>query len=533
MNTVKKFLTLLIMSAFLNLNVQAQYAGDLDATFGSNGKVSTSISNDDDGATSMVIQPDGKIIVAGFTGTGNSIDFALVRYNPDGSLDASFGIGGKTTASFDNPSPDKDIVYALGLQADGKIVAVGATEGLLKGGIARFNSDGSLDNMFGIGGYTSVGYSTYHFSAKGVKILGNGKILITGTYEADSGWEGYLFVLKLNADGSPDVSFNATTGVKLCFIGNTGNGNSFYPIAEAMEVQPDGKMVIVGSAMYIGNSRFLLIARIGTDGVLDPNFASGGFVGYDLTSSGDDIGYSVAIQPDGKIVVAGTLDKGNPSSDFIVLRSNGDGTIDNTFSGDGMVTTDFGGSIDAAKGVVIQPDGKIVVVGYATINGNYKFGLVRYNVNGTLDNSFGVDGKVTTDISAGEDVANCVALQTDGKLFVAGESYTINTSKDFAIARYLTTPNVKIEEAQNQISFAVYPNPLKEETILEFQTNENANISVFITDLQGKVLEKLGDNTSYSQGNHQIRFETADFASGIYILHVESQNGIQYFKLIK
>ena len=174
-----------------------------------------------------------------------------------------------------------------------------------------------------------------------------------------------------------------------------------------------------------------------TDGALDPTFDADGIVTTDLTNS--DVAYSVVIQPDGKIVVAGYTISGN--QDFALARYNTNGSLDTTFDTDGKLTTDLGGNNeDVATSTALQPDGKIVVAGYTNATGgNYDFALARYHSNGTLDTTFDSDGKLITDLGGPDDEAQSMALQPDGKIVVAGFS-NASGIYDFAMVRYEAAP---------------------------------------------------------------------------------------------
>jgi uncharacterized delta-60 repeat protein len=207
--------------------------------------------------------------------------------------------------------------------------------------------------------------------------------------------------------------------------------------AYSVAIQSDGKIVVAGFERNgISNFDFALV-RYNTDGSLDTNFDSDGKVTTAI-GSGTDSAYSVAIQSDGKIVVAGYSDNGS-NDDFALVRYNTDGSLDTNFDSDGKVTTEVGSSDDYAESVAIQSDGKIVAAGYSSNGGNNDFALVRYNTDGSLDTSFDSDGKVTTAIGSASDFARSVAIQSDGKIVVAG--YSDNGSNaDFALVRYAGTP---------------------------------------------------------------------------------------------
>jgi len=195
-------------------------------------------------------------------------------------------------------------------------------------------------------------------------------------------------------------------------------------------LQSDGKIIVAGSS-YSTSVEFGLV-RYNDNGTLDASFGSSGKVNIDF-GSGTDAGNSVAIQSDGKIVMAGQSDNGT-DIDFALSRCNTDGTLDNTFGTNGKLTTNFGSSNDIANSVVIQTDGKIIAAGYTNSGVYDDFAIVRYNSNGTLDAGFGVAGIVTTDNLGFNDRAFSVVLQSDGKIVVGGFS----GSSDFFLTRYNT-----------------------------------------------------------------------------------------------
>ena len=175
-----------------------------------------------------------------------------------------------------------------------------------------------------------------------------------------------------------------------------------------------------GTGGDTGDADFAVARYRGIDGSLDkPGFGPDGYRETDLGSAGDAAN-AVAIQPDGKIVLAGVTS--SMSSDFALARYNDDGSLDTTFSGDGKLTTDFAGNDDTGTGVAVQPDGRIVVAGYSfSGTTNHDFAVARYNPDGSLDTSFSGDGKQTADLGS-NDIATGIALQPDGKIVLAGYS---------------------------------------------------------------------------------------------------------------
>lgn len=404
-------------------------AGSLDPTFGIGGKVTTALDGFDFGYA-LAVQADGKVLVAGKTSADRlNYDFALVRYSPDGTLDTSFGTGGVVTTDF---AGGHDVAWEVAVQADGKIVAAGQSRPGPTGdddfALARYNADGSLDTTFGIGGKVTTDFEGFSDAGYDLAIQADGKIVVAG--EAFTGALTFDFALaRYNPNGTLDVSFGAAGKV----VTDTNAG------ARALAIQADGKLVAAGAlaaeqegAMSTG---FALV-RYNPDGWLDAGFGAGGIV---TTVIADGAAEDVAIQADGKIVVAGSADEGDTFSDFAVARYNPDGSLDAGFGASGVVTTDIAGDSDHASTVAIQADGKVVVAGEAFVGGptDFDLTLVRYNPDGTLDRLFGRDGKVTTDFAGNTDFAHDVAILADGSILAAGTAFMgATTGPDFALARY-------------------------------------------------------------------------------------------------
>jgi uncharacterized delta-60 repeat protein len=389
--------TLLINIAFAPPSVAAP--GDLDASFDSDGKVTTDFGGLDE-ALGVAIQPDGRIVAAGQSGG----DFALARYNRDGSLDTSFDGDGKVTTDFGSPF---DLALGVAIQPDGKIVAAGTSGGDFA--LARYNRDGSLDTSFDGDGKVTTDFGALDAALGAPAIQPNGRIVAAGYTSAG----GDFALARYNRDGSLDTSFDGDGKVTTDF-------GSPFDQAEGAAIQPNGRIVAAGFNSAIGD---FALARYNGDGTLDTSFDGDGKVMTDF--GGFEQAFGVAIQPDGRIVAAGG---GGMGIDFALARYNRDGTLDSSFDGDGKVTTDFGSS-DAALGVAIRPDGKIVAAGITLGVGD--FALAWYNRDGSLDTSFDSDGKVTTDFGGFEGAAG-VAVQPDGGIVAAGQS-----GGDFALARYL------------------------------------------------------------------------------------------------
>jgi uncharacterized delta-60 repeat protein len=483
---------------------QAAYAGDLDTSFDGDGRVVFDVfGRVDDRAQAVAIQRDGKIVIAGsWCGFGagcNTGTFAIARFNPDGSLDSAFGSGGRTLVAFPNGSAE---AAGVAIQSDGKIVAAGwrnDDDGVSDADFAlvRLEPDGDLDPSFSGDGKVMT---TFGGSDRGaaVAIQGNGKIVVAGD---TTGCGDIDFALaRYNTDGSLDSTFSGDG--RVC----TGFGE--WEWANAIAIQTDGEIVAGGSSYdsipcgFDGCYRDFALARYNPNGSLDTTFSGDGKVLTGL--GGDDSARGLAIQDDGRIIAAG--DNGG---DFALARYKTNGSLDGSFGGDGKISTDFGG-YDYGQAVAIQADGKIVVAGMYSNSGNGDFALARYNTDGSLNPSFSPDdGKVTTGFG-GDDVAHGVAIQDDGRIVAAGET-NVGGDRDFAMARYHaitdnTPPNTTITGG---------PSGSVKSTSATFTFVSSESGSKFQCSLDGATFSTCSSPKSYpnlTDGSHLFRVRAIDAA---------------------
>ena len=412
------------------ISVQAA-DGDLDSTFGVGGMVKTDFSGNLDWINTIVTQPDGKIVVAGSTSNSERADsFALARYNSDGNLDQSFGSGGRVITN----TGGLEVVFSLALLPDGKILAGGT--GYVHGSdfaMARFNSDGSLDASFGSNGIvvTDVGGADTGWN---MAVQPDGKILLSGQAGRGNHQASSFAVVRYKKNGKIDSSFGNHGKAIVEFSGG-------FDEARAIALQPDGKIVLAGEADLNRADSPFAITRFNSDGSLDFDFGSGGKVRTNFFGNRNQAN-GIAIQSDGKIVVAGSAGRGPERLEVLAIaRYNSNGSLDATFGTGGMLTNDFLGRGGEARDIELQRDGKIVVAGLAGSLGAARrpqvdFATVRYNGDGSLDSSFGDGGATITDFGDVVDVATAIAFQQDGRVVVAGYTTDGTTHGDFAIARY-------------------------------------------------------------------------------------------------
>ena len=349
-----------------------------------------------DSIADMAIQPDGKIVAAGLA-TSNS--FGLARYLTDGTLDPTFSGDGKLMENFGSEAE----ATSVALQTDGKIVVAGTVGiGSSDFAVARYGSDGTADPSFSGDGFAVILASTNPELAS-VAVQPNGAILVA---------DGVTEIIRLSSDGALDASFSED-GTLTLPGGYRGVGG--------LALQADGKIVLVGTDF----SERIFVTRLDSDGDLDATFSDDGKV--TTAPAAFNSGKAVAIQSDGKIVVAGSSGDAY-TDDYTAIRYQTDGSLDPSFSGDGIATADVGG-FDIANSIAIQSDGAILV-------GGEEFGffaVARFLPSGSLDSSFAGDG-VLTDHPDYD--GRSVAVQSDGTILVGGDNACCASSSDFALSRY-------------------------------------------------------------------------------------------------
>ncbi len=314
--------------------------GTLDSTFGNQGFAITDFFGANDTASSVVIQPDGKILVAGtaYNNAGGA-DFALARYNVNGTLDSSFGSSGKVTTSLFN----LDIARSVALDSNGRIVVAGSSisTGFYVVSLVRYNTDGSLDVTFDADGKvtTNIFGGNSNSDAYAVAIQSDGRTIVVG----DANVPGIISdfgVLRYNSNGSLDTTFDNDGKVTTDFA-------SSGDFARSVVLQQDGKIVVAGTA---NPGQAFALARYNTNGSLDSSFDGDGKVVTNFLPSIEEFTNTVSIQPDGKIIAAGRVLPSVGNTDFAIARYLPDGALDPQFDGDGMLTTNIDGlaEIEAA-----------------------------------------------------------------------------------------------------------------------------------------------------------------------------------------
>jgi uncharacterized delta-60 repeat protein len=364
--------------------------GDLDASFDGDGR--RALPEQVITATSLAIQADGKVVVAGSGGEEN--DFMVSRLLPTGAADATFDRDGTAGVSVG----DIDQALGVGVQADGKVVVVGSTGSgeETDAAIVRLMPSGAPDPTFDGDGQKTLG-SGPSDTARALVVQPDGRIVVAGT----GGPSDDFWVARLLPTGALDASFNRV-GV---WTGDFGESDT----AKSVVLQPDGKLVVAGETT-LGED--VVVVRLKPDGTLDATFDGDG-VKITPGPGNERVG-AVLLGADGGILVAGT-DGGNELS---LGRVDSGGAPDRTFDLDGLAVADVGGE-DIGYAAALQANGKIVVVG-STGDGS-DMAVARFLPSGALDPGFSADGRMTVDFGEKE-TARAVALQADGKIVIAGTS---------------------------------------------------------------------------------------------------------------
>lgn len=422
-------------------------ATGFDFSFGADGKQLHRITNPPNGfgyAQSILLEGGGNRIVAGGTADGpNFVDgFAIMRMNPDGSLDPSFAINGSGINQFtSNGVAVPSGITAIAFQPDGRIIAAGVIDANTRViAVVRYNFNGQgIDSTFGNNGAFILGFSPADAVVNEIVVQTDGKIILAGSV-GQTGARNFL-VARLNANGLIDATFggNGTGFTTTDFNGGDDEANS------VLQIQPEGGQIYVAGFSATNGARCAM-ARYTLQGLLDTSFGTGGRVITDPTPGQIDFIYKILRQPsDNKIVAIGTT--GGAGDAFLLLRYFSDGAIDTSFGTNGIVATNFDGGQEFATSGVVLPNGKIMAAGFVS-RPNFagsKFSVARYNANGTLDKSLGCDGLSTVSFSSGGATAffSDAAVYPDGRaIFATGDG--VNTSSHFAFARYQADDGVRM-----------------------------------------------------------------------------------------
>ena len=425
---------LVFLAIALGAGLRAESDGMLDPSFGNGGLVTTDFPFppfrvSGDGASAVVVLPDGRAVAAGAMGDVDGHAMAAARYLISGALDTTFSGDGRVAVSDCSSFGAGGGASAAMLQADGRLVLVGECPGGFSFLVARFNENGSLDSSFGTDGQVTTPFPPDGvFAAAGV-LQPDGRIVAVG-YGAGCCTTLTLKAARYNSDGSLDPSFG-TAGLLTLDLGQN------FTAVDAV-LQADGKLVIAGRYGPAGDFDFGLV-RLLPNGALDPSFDGDGVVISDFGAA-EEAG-SVIVLGDGRIVLGGRA-----ASDLALVRYLPNGSLDGTFGTGGLATANSGTNETLGQ-LIVLPNGKLLVAGSTLTaqGGAVDFLLSRFHADGALDTSFGSSGFIKTDFNAGSpDACGAVALAGSDLVLTAGSTVPPAEIADFALARYIASTPVEL-----------------------------------------------------------------------------------------
>lgn len=502
----------LITTLLLGLCTHITPAQTLDNSFGTNGRVLTQLQGV---IKAIAVQPDGKLVAAGYANDNNQNHIQLTRYSNDGSLDNGFGTGGvvNTEVSFFSSAA------AVLIQPDGKILIGGTYHtgdfaNIYHMVVARYLPNGLPDNTFGTNGLAmpEPGFSE---ELTDMVLQPDGKIVVGGGISDDISMGLQSFMLaRFNSNGSLDQSFG-TAGITATPINTT---SEITDIA----LQADGKIIAAGrSGLYAPPTEDYMdftLARYTTAGLLDNTFGTNGITRTNVVAGAPDLLQSMILLPDGKIVTAGSF-----GSNHYLVRYKSTGTVDSTFGTFGKAIYT---GIPATLHLALRNNGKLITAGTMADNEQPSdFLLNGYLTNGALDNNFGLNGTLLTDFptaipEGSDDYSYCIAVLADGKFVVAGSA-----SGKLALARYTTGDPTSIQsENLTETNINVFPNPVAE--VLNINRNDQGkalNTRLSLLNILGQSV--FNTTLVLKTGNNPVNIP--NLAAGNYILCITMDNGMR------
>lgn len=460
------------------------FDGTLDKSFGDAGSISKDIGVGGDTGGYIALQKDDKIVLGGYCldpDTHNTV-FSLTRFNANGALDNSFNGTGTAFTVFNNSG---NIFFGgpVAIQKNQKIIQIGTSYNIISSGnplnsskiaMVRYNSNGTIDDSFGINGKTITDFGHQNCGPSAIAIQSDDKIVVCGSSGGGAIADYFTVMARYNVDGSLDSTFGI-----------------------------NGKVIT-----YFRNG-----------GINDTTLEYGGAT-------------SIAIQPDGKIILGGGAYLETDTVPVLrFLRYNANGSLDSSFGNGGKVSTKMIIRIDVYS-ACLQPDGKIILAGKWGGNDPTSFALLRYNNNGTVDSGFGENGFSITSIETFDnDVIKSVALQSDGRIVAAGGS----SHNGMVVLRFLSGLNLGLLDFCNEnYPLLIYPNPIHSEAMLQYKLTKDEKLSIVLYDILGRQVQTFVTNQLRTQGEHKevLQFSSA-LSAGNYILSISNGQGSQQVKIVK
>lgn len=497
-------------------------AGFLDPDFGQGGWVHTDFGGKDQ-ANTLAIQADGKILAGGRTNAINgNYDFALARYLENGELDPDFGNNGTLSWDFGSTQESIEFIYIL---KDHKIILGGYSNNSPNSFsiLLKLHADGSPDMSFG-----ALGVLKYKFGRStgplAMAIQNDGKYLVSGLAVIDSFDVDWL-VARFYSDGKLDSSFNKIGFSYFNFL-------TREDIPFSIQVQKDNKIFMTGCAGVFPKANFAFL-RLNEDGTPDQSFGNGGSMQTDFQNN-QDVAYSSVILDDGRFIASGTAKDSSTNLDFALARYLPDGSPDLSFGNAGKLTYDLKGPVDYGLYMIQQPDGKFLVCGINSILTHNSYVILRFHADGSIDQSFGKKGIASLDVgNILPDNTPSFAMQADGKLVMVA-NYKDGTNINFLVMRFLNDIIIKNNDPiLASGSVKIYPNPITDDiNIIIDETLSRSAITIQITNLQSQAVEHcILHSTDFNKS--VFTYSLKNLTDGLYFLKWTSDGKTGTIPIIK
>ncbi len=439
---------------------------------------------------------------------------------PDGTFDSSFGDYGKVIYSVNQES----YAYECIIKSNGKILIAGAAANpsyefaVL---LMRLNEDGSLDESFGTGGIVQANISSGDDFAYSMIELPNHKIVIAGSL-SNSLNQAIPAVVQFNENGTVDTNFGTNGVAQIPVI---SSDNKFRRIAAA----PNNQIMVCGhydmGLTFEGSINFdILVAKLNENGTFDNSFGTNGVVKTALNTGTIDDAFGLEVLADGSTLVCGFTAQPNYDNDMVLLKYSADGTLDGTFGTEGVVTFNPS-TYDVGYDIEMQSDNKILLCGSIAnaSSGDIDFIVARFTEDGIADYPFGTYGYTASHIGPGQDDANAMALQADGKIVVAGKIMAANNN-DLIVARYLAEDITAVNEITTLSNYSIFPNPAHAGQNNQIARHENAApiTTLEIIDLTGKLITSQKPINSVQTQLSGIEVPS-NLPAGLYMLKIRNE----------
>ncbi len=503
---MKKYYLILAFIAYTVTSIGQ--AGELDLSFNGDGKVTLDLSYDDVGTT-VAIQADEKLVVGGVTNNTNA-DLVVTRLDRYGNPDLSFGNLGITELDFSKPnSTSNELMRDVSIKADGRIILLAEAQVQSESGLmlVRLQANGQLDYTFADSGKVFIDnwYGKNYWTS--VVNLPNGKIIVAGRAYGSSTIEGVL--VGFNEDGSRDYTFGDSSLVSFSLSGGSVQLNQ-------MLLAGNGDLLLVGSGFAQGEKNFLA-ARISSKGVFDATFGGNGISIFPF--GGSAVANDVHLNADGSMVLAGDVYL-NGRYQVALAKVLSDGTLDQNFGTNGKVITPILDDDTFIEAVGVLGDGKILISGTTDGIWNEDIVLARYRTDGSLDNSFSYDGIATKNLVNGYDRAFDALVQPNGRMVIVGYSFENGSNSSvITVSRFLGGQGTVGEEEWDDLNkLVIFPNPASSQISIDLANSEEVYKLELINSVGG-IVKKV---PKYQSGTAIL---LDDFISGVYILKVDDFNG--------